>query len=92
MGAGLVKAYTHINNLDVIRKEIPEAMFYGYKNNADVEKLEELINWCDVILIGPGLGTSGPSLDIFNKTMEIGKNKKMVIDADALNILNTTVE
>lgn len=83
-GAGLVKIYTHKNNTESIRQNLPEAMFLGYNEYNEDELLAQL-KWADTILIGPGLGTDEVSIDIFKKTIET-VTKPIIIDADGINL------
>lgn len=83
-GSGLVKIYTHTNNLEAIRQNLPEAMYLGY-NEYRAKELEAQINWADVILIGPGLGTGEVSAAILKRTLE-ASTKPVIIDADGINL------
>lgn len=83
-GAGLVKIYTHKNNTESIRQNLPEAMYLGYNEYNETELQSEL-NWADVILIGPGLGMDETSENILKKTLE-SATKPVVIDADGINL------
>ena len=99
IGAGLVKVVTDISNRDLLMDKLPEAMMLSY--DSDVfgtekklcefgDKLEESVNWADVILIGPGIGTDVLAESIMKKIVEYcdgKKNKKLILDADALNII-----
>jgi len=39
--------------------QLPEVLLTPYiPNKIDIKKLEELINWASVIVIGPGMGVS----------------------------------
>ena len=85
-GAGLVKIYTHQNNIASIQQGLPEAMYKGYTSFEEAEVLEE-INWADAIVIGPGLGTSDVSVSIMDTVCKHA-NVPVIIDADGLNILS----
>lgn len=83
-GTGLVKIYTHTNNIASIQQGLPEAMYLGY-TEYNKEELLQQISWADTILMGPGLGTSELSQDIVKTVLE-NPSKPMIIDADGLNI------
>ena len=54
-GAGMVKIQTVEENRIPLQILLPEAMVCS---RFDEESNEQLLSWCDVIVIGPGLGTS----------------------------------
>lgn len=83
-GSGLVKVYTHKNNIQSIQQNLPEAMYLGYDDYNEAELLEQ-IKWADTILIGPGLGTSEISVNIVNAIIA-NAQVPVVIDADGINI------
>ncbi len=87
MGAGLVKVYTPVNNLNGLRTLLPEALLEFYdRSRPSVKQLKQCMEWADVIVIGPGLGTDRMAEKILKYV--IGKSKvPMVIDADGINIL-----
>ncbi len=60
-----------------------------YSSGKFCEKLSASVKWADVILAGPGLGTSSVSELILRTTIDAcEKGKKLVLDADALNIIS----
>ena len=104
-GAGLVKVVTDIRNRDVLTEKLPESMLLTYDTdelesfsaseisedtgNGFFKKLGDSVKWADVILIGPGLGTSEVSELILRTSFkECRKAQKIVLDADALNIIS----
>ncbi len=89
-GSGLVKIYTHTNNISSIQQALPEAMYLGYESFNKKELLEQM-NWADVILIGPGLGTSQLSEAIMTTVLEKA-DKPMIIDADGINLAAKNME
>ena len=84
-GSGLVKIYTHQNNIESIQQNLPETMYKGYTSFNDVEVMEQ-IAWADAIVIGPGLGTSDVSAQIIKTVCEHAK-VPVVVDADGVNLL-----
>ena len=93
-GAGLTTVITDKNNFS-LNVFVPEAMSFpiNFDNiNEKFEKLENEISNCDVIAIGPGIGKSQQAFSIFEKLISIDKNNKgntikLILDADALNLL-----
>lgn len=86
-GAGLVRVFTSENSKRVLQVRVPELMVSSYeKENWEAELMLQL-QWADVIAIGPGLGTGKRA----NRALELllsVKDKKYVLDADAINLLN----
>ena len=93
-GAGLTTVITDKNNFS-LNVFVPEAMSFpiNFDNiNENLEKLENEILNSDVIAIGPGIGKSQQAFSIFEKLISIDKNNKgntikLILDADALNLL-----
>ncbi|SHJ66271.1 bifunctional ADP-dependent NAD(P)H-hydrate dehydratase/NAD(P)H-hydrate epimerase [Pseudobutyrivibrio xylanivorans] len=84
-GSGLVKIYTHQNNIESIQQALPETMYKGYTAFDEAEVLEQ-ISWADAIVIGPGLGTSEVSAKIIKAVSEHA-NVPVIVDADGVNLL-----
>lgn len=85
-GAGMVKIQTAKENLIPLQVLLPEAMV---SCTFTEEENQRLLNWCDVIIIGPGLGMSEESR-IRAKWFLIHGSKRLkpiVLDADGLNLL-----
>ncbi|WP_369712015.1 NAD(P)H-hydrate dehydratase [Leptotrichia sp. HSP-342] len=93
-GAGLTTVITDKNNFS-LNIFVPEAMSFpiNFDNiNENLEKLENEILNSDIIAIGPGIGKSHQAFSIFQKLINFEKNNKgntikLVLDADALNLL-----
>jgi len=81
-GAGLVSVATHREHVAVITGDCPEVMSHGIETGKD---LLPLLERATTLAIGPGLGTSAWSLEMFNAAMQ--SELPMVIDADGLNLL-----
>ena len=98
-GTGLTTLITDKNNFS-LNVFVPEAMSFpiNFENiEESFEKLENEILNSDVIAIGPGIGKNQKSLEILKKLISIEKNKKgnkirLVLDADALNLLSENQE
>ena len=86
-GAGLVKVFTHEKNRQIIQTLIPEAVLATYSEDSFAERLENAINDADVIVAGPGMGTSVLSKNILESILDFSK-VPTVLDADALNIIS----
>lgn len=91
-GAGLVKTLTCADAARLINEKIPEAMtgVLFTENGVDHELLNRSIEWATVIVVGPGLGTGDDARAVLAKLLVSGK--KLVVDADALNILAEMTE
>ena len=87
MGAGLVKIYTPKENQLAMQILLPEALLeiYDYKKPS-IRHLKECMEWADVIVIGPGLGTD-KAADKVLKYLISKSEVPMVIDADGINLL-----
>ncbi len=91
-GAGMVKVFTAIENAEIVKSLVPEAMIETYKDFEPVkDKLETVMEWSDAVVIGPGISTDlkGNELvqNVLNKC-----NRHLVVDADALNIISESEE
>jgi NAD(P)H-hydrate epimerase len=82
VGAGLVSVATARENLAAISAGRPELIVHGVEQP---EELPKLLDAADVVAIGPGLGRSGWAQALLERTLACGR--RLVIDADALNIL-----
>ncbi|RRD40909.1 NAD(P)H-hydrate dehydratase [Leptotrichia sp. OH3620_COT-345] len=95
-GAGLVTLLTYIDIVDNISSSIIEAMTIEIDNSClkkNFEEIEKVILNSDVVAIGPGIGKTENSFNIFKKIINYKKNNKgnkinLVIDADGLNLLS----
>lgn len=84
-GAGLVRIYTREENRVIVQETMPEAMVSTYESY-DEETLRSLLDWADVVGIGPGMGTSETSVLLVRHVLRHFK-KPCVADADALNLI-----
>lgn len=85
-GAGMVKIITPACNRQIIQQSLPEAMLYTYEGNPDREKVRQSLDWCDVVVAGPGIGTDENAYLLMKWILD-DKELPMVIDADGLNLL-----
>lgn len=85
-GAGMVKIQTPQENRTPLQVLLPEAMI-----SCDFceEENQRLLEWCDVLLIGPGLGTDPTSAKRAGWFLTHGctAGKPVILDADGLNLL-----
>lgn len=85
-GAGMVRIQTVEANRIPLQTLLPEAMVTC---NFTEEANRKSLDWCDVLVIGPGLGLSGESRERawwFLKNAFEAK-KPVILDADGLNLL-----
>ena len=81
-GAGLVSVATRPDNVTALTAGRPELMVRGVETGND---LDDLLDRCDVIALGPGLGSDDWAQHIYGRALATGK--PLVVDADALNLL-----
>ena len=91
-GCGLVKVVTHESNRPALQQLLPEAILKTYGDGLPSEVYEKSIlteqdmKWADVIILGPGIGTTETALQL---TEQILRNAAcpVIVDADAINLL-----
>ena len=81
-GAGLVTVATHKSHAGSIINRRPELMVRSLDHSGG---LDELLKRATVIALGPGLGRSKWSEEVFNRVMQA--DLPSVVDADGLNFL-----
>ncbi|ETP73364.1 yjeF-like protein (hydroxyethylthiazole kinase-related protein) [Lachnospiraceae bacterium JC7] len=102
-GAGIVKFLTHEENRTILQTLLPEAVYEGYDEKTSMKDIAaKNIAWADVVIAGPGLGTSELSEEILAETLKaikvswtddetiIKRAPILILDADGLNILSKT--
>lgn len=82
VGAGLVSIATHPHHAATLNLNTPEIMCHGIQ---DLAQLETLCAKAKVIVLGPGLGQSDWSHQLWD--FAIQQSVPLIVDADALNIL-----
>lgn len=86
-GCGLVRVFTPEENRTIIQTALPEAVLTTYNaKKIDIQELTDAINWADVILCGPGIGTSDTAASIVKNVIR-NSSVPVVFDADALNVI-----
>lgn len=84
-GAGLVTTVTNPTNQSSLHDWLPEAMFV---DDNDFEKAKPIISAANVVVIGPGLGTSDQALTLLKKTFALAKTGQVfIIDGSALTLI-----
>lgn len=93
-GAGLTVTCAPNSIEDIYEKTIIEGMTLGCedkgKGSFGVESfvdIEEKLEWCDTIIIGPGIGSDQSTMDLVEKVL-LAAQKPIVIDADALRVFH----
>lgn len=94
VGAGLVISTVISPFNTVITANLPEAISIPLEekegflslNSADI--IDELAQHSDVIAIGPGIGRREKTGELVKHIMKNWKDKPMVIDADAINLIS----
>lgn len=82
VGAGLVSVATRPEHIDIVSVARPELMCHNIKK---IKDLDAVLSRATVIALGPGLGQSTWSQQLFKKILSSKLPK--VIDADGLNLL-----
>ena len=86
-GAGMVRVQTEEENRLPLHTLLPEAIV---ETEFSEEKNAKLLDWCDVIVIGPGLGEGEQSRKRAEWFLRQGSRQKkpIILDADGLNLLS----
>ncbi|MDD5321755.1 MAG: NAD(P)H-hydrate dehydratase [Methylococcales bacterium] len=82
VGAGLVSVATRAEHAGLMNLSRPELMCHGVEAES---QLTVLLEKATVIVVGPGLGQSDWAIELF--IAAINARKKLIIDADGLNLL-----
>ncbi|WP_066548282.1 bifunctional ADP-dependent NAD(P)H-hydrate dehydratase/NAD(P)H-hydrate epimerase [Clostridium sp. AT4] len=92
-GAGLVKILTVEENRTVLQTLLPEAIISSYRPEELLggredfkERIEAEMNWADVVVLGPGLG-SEPYVEYLVEDILTSAFVPVIIDADGLNTI-----
>ena len=86
-GAGMLQLVSSAENRELTVSMLPEAMYQAVSEHT---VWENLLDWCDVVVIGPGLGQDKAACDAMEKILmlvsEEGAQKPIILDADGLNL------
>ena len=85
-GCGMVSLYSCDSLKSTILRENPEVMFFSREDDKSNFNLEKQLKWCDVIAMGPGMGTTEAEMKILEHVLE-NSNKPLILDADAITLL-----
>ena len=98
IGAGLTKLGIPASLNPILEQKLTEVMTVplAETNQQSIslkakEQISELLNWADVLAVGPGLSTHPDTVE-FVKWLLSSINKPMVLDADGLNALSNSPE
>ncbi len=89
-GSGLVSLITRSINHSSMLSRRPEVMVLGTENGSESEnQIDDLMRSATVVVVGPGLGKSTWSRQLFQSAMQLqlALDIPLVLDADALNLL-----
>ena len=90
-GAGLVRVFTSEDSKRALQARVPELMVSSYEREDWQMQLKEQLAWADVIAIGPGIGTGELAKRVLDQVLISGE-KAFVLDADALNLLDGSLD
>lgn len=92
-GAGLVKILTVEENRQALKTLLPEAILAVYRPEQILEgreafrkMIEEQMNWADVVVLGPGLGTEDYA-EYLVEDILTSAFVPVILDADGLNLV-----
>lgn len=88
MGAGIVRVLSTSHNRDVILQEVPEALFDTYEKDSavDYEQISQYLLAADVIVLGPGLGTSKRAKEIVDYVIKQSGTTPVLLDGDGITL------
>ena len=86
-GCGLVRILTPEENRTIIQSTLPEAVLTTYNSKkTEMESVIAALQWADVIVCGPGLGTGDAAHRLVQSVLK-NAAVPVIMDADALNII-----
>lgn len=86
-GVGLTTVATDASNWSALHARLPEAMVTDWQPAT----LMPLIHTADVVVVGPGLGTSVPAQNVLTLCLrEINDKQTLIIDGSAIDIIADT--
>ncbi|MBP5548022.1 MAG: NAD(P)H-hydrate dehydratase [Bacteroidales bacterium] len=97
-GVGLLTVHVPRCGVSVLQTAVPEAMLSIDADDSCFTSVPKNLERYDAVAIGPGIGTEEQTIDVLLRVLEAlkkqgkGKNCKLILDADALNILSVHPE
>lgn len=93
-GAGMVKVVSEAQNIHIIKNRLPEAMTLIWDDKEDMfNKLKEVIEWSDCVVIGPGIGQKiGAYYKLKAVLNAFPEDKTLIVDADGINLIGQNEE
>lgn len=86
-GCGLVRVLTPEENRTIIQSTLPEAVLTTYSvKKPEMETVITAMQWADVIVCGPGLGTGDAAHRLVHAVLK-NAAVPVILDADALNVI-----
>lgn len=85
-GCGLVRLLAANDCRTALQTLVPEALYTPWPETDQETVLDGLLDWADVIALGPGLGQSQEAEWLLKQTLKSWSGP-LVLDADALNLL-----
>jgi len=89
-GTGLLTVHVPGCGMSILQTSLPEAMLTIDQSDEYIST-GELMSETDVVCIGPGIGRNSGTAENFRRMLEANP-KKLVVDADGLNILSEHAE
>lgn len=87
-GCGLVRVFTPEENRTIIQSTLPEAVLTTYNSKKpEPEAVIAAMQWADVIVCGPGLGTGDAARRLVHSVLK-NAAVPVIMDADALNVIS----
>lgn len=87
MGAGLVRILTVEENRQILQTLLPEAIMTTYDSNKiEWNRVQECLDFADVIVLGPGLSTDDYAMKLVDYIMKF-RAVPLILDADGINLL-----
>ena len=97
-GAGLVKCCVPESLNSIFESTFIEGISVPCTDNDsgvlglnNYEEIEKEIDWCDSVIIGPGLGSNKDTHDLVGRVLE-SCSKPVIVDADALSSLKNNMD